>query len=87
MLPISPADSHSLPQETFLSQSQHREPCAETELPEIVLSETLRNTNGGTQVYTGRVNTEDMQMLTKCDVTHQVEQLDCEVQLEEVIRL
>lgn len=52
-----------------------------------MLSETLRNTNVGTQVYTGHVNTENMQMLTKCDVTHQVEQLDCEVQLEEVIRL
>lgn len=51
-----------------------------------MLSETLRNTNKGTQVHVGHVNTENMQMLTKCDVTHQVEQLDCEVQLEEVIK-
>lgn len=34
------------------------------------------------------MNTENMQMLTKrCDVTHQVGQLDCEVQLEIVMRL
>lgn len=52
-----------------------------------MLSEILRNTNIGTQVYIGHVNTENMQMLTKCDVTHQVEQLDCGVQLKEVIRL
>lgn len=34
------------------------------------------------------MNTENMQMLTKrCDVTYQVEQLDCEVQPEIVMRL
>jgi len=33
------------------------------------------------------MNTKNMQMLTKrCDVTHQVEQRDGEVQLEEVMR-
>lgn len=77
----------TLPAPGNVSEFQHREPCAEIELTEIVLSETLRNTNIGTRVYTEHVNTENMQMLTKCDVTHQVEQLDCEVQLEEVIRL
>lgn len=77
----------TLPAPRNRSQFQHREPCAEIQFTEIVLSETLRNTNIGTQVYIGHVNTENMQMLTKCDVTHQVEQLDCEVQLEEVIKL